>query len=194
MKKSKLEKCKRTADLGDNAASTFVNYGVEKKKEGKYKLSRILVLCGYILFVVGFAGFFISKNILPIIAIVPVLTYILVLATWRFVSIEYEYCILDGEFRMIKLYGAKSQRELCSVRVSAMKAIVPYTGEYKAAADAVPSSRRIEAVSSMASPDIYYALFDEDGEEYAVFFEATEKTLKALKYYNSNTVVTKTVR
>ncbi len=192
MKKSKLEKCIRTADLGDNAASTFVNYGVEKKKEGKYKLSRILMLCGYVLFVTCFAGFFISMNILPIIAIVPVLTYILVLATWRFVSIEYEYCILDGEFRMLKLYGAKSQRELCRVRVSAMKAVAPYTGEYKAVTDAIPTERCIEAVSSMSAPDIYYATFDDDGEEYAVFFEATEKTLKVLKYYNSNTVVTKT--
>ncbi len=35
MKKSKLEKCIRTADLGDNAASTFANYGVEKKKRRK---------------------------------------------------------------------------------------------------------------------------------------------------------------
>ncbi len=192
MKKSKLEKCIRTADLGDNAASTFVNYGVEKKKEGKYKFFRILMLCGYVLFVAGFAGFFISMNILPIIAIVPVLTYILVLATWRFVSIEYEYCILDGEFRMLKLYGAKSQRELCRVRVSAMKAVAPYTDGYKAAADVVSAENRIEAVSSMSSPDVYYAIFDDDGEECAVFFEATEKTLKALKYYNSNVVVSNT--
>ena len=193
MKKSKLEKCIRTADLGDNAASTFVNYGVAKKKEGKYKLSRILMICAYVLFVVCFAGFFISMNILPIIAIVPVLTYILVLATWRFVSIEYEYCILDGEFRMLKLYGAKSMRELCRVRVSATKTVAPYSGEYKPAADKVPMANRIESVSSMSSPDVYYAVFDEDGEECAVFFEVTEKTLKVLKYYNSNVVLTKTI-
>ncbi len=152
------------------------------------------MVCGYILFVVGFAGFFIGMNILPIIAIVPILTYILVLATWRFVSIEYEYCILDGEFRMLKLYGSKSMRELCRVRVSAMKAVAPYTGEYKAAADNIKAANRIEAVSSMSSPDIYYAIFDEDGEEYAVFFEANEKTLKVLKYYNSATVLAKTTR
>ncbi len=192
MKKSKLEKCIRTADLGDNAASTFVNYGVEKKKEGKYKLARALMVCGYALFVVGFAGFFIGMNILPIIAITPVLTYILVLATWRFVSIEYEYCILDGEFRMLKLYGSKSMRELCRVRVSAMKAIAPYAGEYTAAADIVKAENRIEAVSSMSSPDIYYAIFDADGGEHVVFFEATEKTLKVLKYYNSSIILAKT--
>lgn len=175
MKKSKLEKCIRTADLGDNASGMFVNYGVAKKKEGKYRLCRVLMLFAYALFVIGFAGFFIYMNILPIIAITPILTYILVLATWRFVSIEYEYCILDGEFRMLKLYGLKSMRALCRVRVSSMKTVAPYSGEYKPAADALKSANRIEAVSSMKAADIYFATFDDDGEEYAVFFEATEK-------------------
>lgn len=192
MKKSKLEKCIRTADLGDNAASMFVNYGVAKKKEGKYSLFRILMLCAYALFVIGFAGFFIAMNILPIIAIVPVLTYILVLATWRFVSIEYEYYILDGEFRMLKLYGSKSMRELCRVRVSAMKTIAPYSGEYKVAADEVKIQNRIESVSSMDAPDVYYAIFEDGGEECVVFFEVIEKTLKALKYYNSEVIAGKT--
>ena len=189
---AKMEKYVRIADLGDNAASTFVNYGVEKKKEGKYKLCRTLMLCAYVLFVIGFAGFFISMNILPIIALVPILTYILVLATWRYVSIEYEYYILDGEFKMLKVYGSKGQRELCRVRVSAMKNIAPYSGEYKALADSVKAINRIEAVSSMSAADIYFATFDKDGEEYAIFFEATEKTLKVLRYYNQNTVVSKT--
>ena len=192
MKKSKLEKCIRAADLGDNAASMFVNYGVEKKKAGKYRLSRVLMLCAYALFVSGFVGFFISMNILPIIAIVPVLTYILVLATWRFVSIEYEYCILDGEFRMLKLYGSKSMRELCRVRVSAMKAIAPYSGEYKATADAIKAENRIESVSSMSAPDVYYAIFEDNGEDCVVFFEVTEKTLKVLKYYNSEVIADNT--
>lgn len=190
MKKTKLEKYIRTADLGDNAASNFVNFGVKKKLEGQYKLKRTLMILLYVVFVVGFAGFFISQNILPIIALVPVLTWILVFFTWRFVSVEYEYYILDGEFKMIKVYGSKNMRVLCRTRVSNMKAIAPYSGECKAAADAVPN--RIVGVSSMSAHDIYYAIFEEDGEEYAVFFEATEKTLKVLRYYNQDTVIVKT--
>ena len=93
---------------------------------------------------------------------------------------------------MLKLYGAKSQRELCRVRVSEMKTVAPYTGEYRAIADKVPAANRIEAVSSMSAPDAYFAIFNCEGEECVIFFEATEKTLKALKYYNQNVVVSKT--
>lgn len=190
MKKSKLEKYIRTADLGDNAASNFVNYGTKKKPAGKYRLARAFMILLYVAFVVGFAGFFISQNILPIIALVPVLTWILIFFTWRFVSIEYEYYILDGEFKMMEVYGSKNMRVLCRSRVSAMKVIAPYDGEHKAIADAVQN--RIEGVSSMAAHDIYFAIFEKDGTETVVFFEATEKTLKVLRYYNHNTVITKT--
>lgn len=193
-RKIKTEKYTRAADMGDNAASKFVNYGVKKKVEGNYAVKRTLMIVGYILFVLGYAIFFISMNILPIIALLPVLTWILIFFTWRFVSIEYEYYILDGEFRMLEVYGAKSMRELCRVRVSAMKVIAPYRRYIdKDRADAIPAANRIESVSSMSAPDIYYGIFeDSNGEDFVVFFEVTEKTLKVLKYYNSGVEIVKT--
>lgn len=194
MKKAKIEKYSRAADMGDNAASKFVNYGVKKKSEGNYAVKRALMIVGYILFALVYAIFFITMNILPIIALLPVLTWILVFFTWRFVSIEYEYYILDGEFRMLEVYGGKSMRELCCVRVSAMKVIAPYRRYIdKDRADAIPAANRIESVSSMSAPDIYYGIFeDSNGEDCVVFFEVTEKTLKVLKYYNSDIEIVKT--
>ena len=193
MKKAKIEKYTRAADMGDNAASRFVNYGVKKKLEGEYALKRTLMILGYVLFALGYAVFFISANILPIIALLPVFTWILTFFTWRYVSIEYEYYILDGEFSMLEVYGSKSMRELCHVRVSAMKVIAPYHDTNKAEADAIPAVRRIEGVSTMSAPDIYYGIFeDESGEDCVVFFEVTEKALKVLKYYNSEIEVVKT--
>ena len=67
-----------------------------------------------------------TMNILPVIALLPVLTWILTFFTWRFVSIEYEYYILDGEFKLLEVYGAKNMRELCRVRISSMEEIAPY--------------------------------------------------------------------
>ncbi len=192
MKKSKIEKYQRAADMGENAASNFVNFGVKKKSEGSYKLKRTLLLMAYILVPVAIATVFISIKILPILATLPVFTWMFIFFTWRYASIEYEYIILDGEFRMLEVYGAKSMRVLCSTRVSGMTAIAPYNHANKAAADAVPAANRIEAVSSMSASDIYYAVFKDGGEDFVVFFEATEKTLKALRYYNDKTVITKT--
>ena len=193
MKQGKIEKYIRSADIGDNASNNFVNYGVKKKSEGKYKLSRTLAVCGYVVFAAAYFLFFVSMNILPIIALLPVFTWILTFFTWRWVSVEYEYYILDGEMRMLEVYGGKNMRELCRIRVSAMHRIAPYSGEYKSEADAIPAERRIESVSTMSSPDVYFGIYkDSDGNDCALFFEATEKTLKVIKYYNSDVVLVKT--
>lgn len=197
--KSRLEKYVRAADMGDNATGYFVNYGVKKKTDGPLLLQRLLLILGYTAFVAVFAAFcfglILPVKVPPLFAFVILFTCIIVFFTWRYVQIEYEYIILDGEFRMLKIYGSRQMRELCRVRVSAMKAIAPYTGEYMAAADAVPASRRIMAVSSPSAADIYYAIFaDADGVDTAVFFEVTEKTMKVLRYYNSAVVITKTLR
>ncbi len=194
MAKKKLEKYFRSADMGDNAAITFVNYGVKKKSEGKYRLARVFMISAYIVFVAGFFTFFATMNILPVIALLPVLTWILIFFTWRFVSIEYEYYILDGEFKLLKVYGSKNMRELCRVRISSMGEIAPYKDGNRRI-DAIPEENRIYGVSTMKDPDIYYAIFkDEKDTKCAVFFEATEKTLKGLKYYKSDIEVVKTTR
>ena len=196
--KNKMERYVRVADAGDNAASTFVNFGVKKKPAGTLKRNRILLVCGYVLFGVLYAMFFLGMLGVPIklpmgITFLPLLIWIAVFFTWRYVSVECEYQILDGEMRAMEIYGSKNMRELCRVRVSAMEKIAPYRDEYKAEADAIPENCRCACVSSMDAPDLYYAIFtDKDSDRCVLFFEATEKTLKVLRYYNSETVMSKT--
>ena len=48
--------------------------------------------------------------------------------------------------------------------------------------------------SHSTAEDQYYATFEENGKKCVVYFEATEKTLKLLRYYNPVTVVTKVSR
>ncbi len=195
----KLEKYVRAADMGDNAASNFVNYGVKKKTDGQLMVKKLFLILGYTLFVAVFAAFcfgiILPIKIPPLFAFVILFTCILVFFTWRYVQVEYEYIILDGEFKMLEIFGSKQMRELCKVRVSAMTIIAPYSGEHKTAADAIPTEKRIMSISSPSASDIYYAVYkNSEGDDCAVFFEATEKTLKVLRYYNSDTIVTKTLR
>ena len=198
MTKGKMEKYVRMADAGDNAASTFVNYGVKKKPDRELKRNRALLLGGYILYAILYLMFFLGALGVPIklpmaITFLPVTLWIIVFFTWRYVSVECEYQILDGEMKFMEIYGSKNMRELCRVRVSAMTRIAPYSGEYKAEADAISEDNRCLCVSSMDASDIYFAKFKNvAGEDCVVFFEATEKTLKVLRYYNSETIVTKT--
>lgn len=198
MARGKLEPYVRVADAGDNAASTFVNFGVKKKPDRKLKRHRFLLLLGYFLFALLYLLFFLGALGVPIklpvaITFLPLFIWMLVFFTWRYVSVECEYRILDGEMTGMEIYGSKSMRTLVRVRVSAMTTIAPYHSEARAEAEKIPAERRILCASSMEAPDLYFALFpNEAGETMALFFEATEKTLKVLRYYNSATVMTKT--
>lgn len=198
LKRGKLEPYIRAADAGENAASSFVNYGVKKKPDGSLKRNRVLLFCGYIVFAILYMMFFLGALGVPIklpvaITFLPLLIWMLVFFTWRYVSVECEYQILDGEMKCMEIYGSKTMRTLCRVRISAMTRIAPYHSDFRAEADAVPSENRCLCASSMDAPDLYFAVFKgEDGADCVVFFEATEKTLRVLRYYNSETVMAKT--
>jgi len=194
-----MEKYVRIADAGDNASNNFVNFGVKKKPDAELKRNRALLLGAYVLYALLYCSFFLGVipgiNIkLPMaLTFLPGTMWIIVFFTWRYVSVECEYQILDGEMKFMEIYGSKNMRELCRVRVSAMTTIAPYTPEYRSALDAIPEENRCYCVSSRDANDIYFGIFkDKAGEDCAVFFEATEKTLKVIKYYNSSVVMSKT--
>ena len=190
-----LEKYRKAAETGENEFSNFVNYAVKKKPEGKYKLHRILMILGYIMFGLIFVTVCLVFTKLPmLIAILPVLTWILVYFTWLWVNIEYEYMIIGGNLRMLEVYGSRYYRELCNVKISSFEQIAPYSGEYADKANSADIVRRIDASSSLSNPDIYYAIYNENGEKRVIFFDVAEKTLKLLKYYNPDVVMSKTRR
>ncbi|MCI8386858.1 MAG: hypothetical protein HFE63_00125 [Clostridiales bacterium] len=188
-----IEKYRKAAEAGENEFSNFVNYGVKKKPEGDYKRKRILVMLGYAVFAIAFAAVCISTKIVMLIALLPVLTWILVFFTWHWVNIEYEYQIINASLKLMEVYGNRYMKQMCDIKISTMSIIAPYNGEYRAMADDTTITERIYGVSSMDNPDVYFAIcHGNNGEKRVIFFEATEKTLKAMKYYNQNVVMSKT--
>lgn len=179
--------------MDSNATVNFAEYRVEKKNEGTHRLKRVGIFIGWslvplITMVIGLAFF------KPLLWLTPVVV-MMVLYTGRYtlnlMNIDYEYCVVSGEFRVDAIHGNAIRKSLAAVRLSDMNAIAPYRDEYKAAADDPAIQKRIEAVSTMSSPDIYYGLYtDEDGLSTVVFFEATAKILKLAKLFNPSTVVT----
>ena len=72
-----------------------------------------------------------------------------------------------------------------------MTVIAPYNGEYKDAADAADIVNRYETCSFLAHPDNYYFIWNnEKGEKSVCIFQATNSTIKIMKFHNRDTVVT----
>jgi len=174
----------------------YAKYTVKKKNEGLYLLARILFIVGYVAIGVGyilFTSFVLSMPALSAISLL--LVWILWFFTFKYVSIEYAYAVADSYIIVAKIYGEKKAKFIMKHKISDMEIIAPYDRHYREQYKLDEITKRYVAVSSMSSPDIYFAVFkDEDGSKALLLFEATNKTLRALKYYNGENTVIRQMR
>jgi hypothetical protein len=187
-----------------NEFSTY-EFAVNQKIEGKWLLARIALIAFYVLYVISLLILgFTAKIIVPLLALIPVTTWILVFITWRFVSVEYEYSITSGELTFAKIFGGRSRRTYLTIRLRDAVRIAPLdNAEHSERAMAYRPEQEFSAISSLRAPDIYYILFEheeKDGQKIKkrrciFYFEATAKALQICRFYNpSATVVTPTQR
>ncbi len=174
------------------AISDTYEYVVQKKNEGGYKTKRILMILGY--FVIAIAEFVICYliSIPQLFALAPVSLWIIYYFTWPNFSIEHEYILIDGNIVFSKIYGGRRRKEIFSMRISAFEKIAPFTSANDSELVAFNPSVEYSAFSSDKNPiDAYYATFTKDnGTRCIFFFEATNRAIRILKYYNPSTVMT----
>ncbi len=187
-----------------NEFSTY-EFAVRQRIEGKWRLARICMICFYVLFVAAWLVFGLTTQIfVPLLALIPVSTWMLVFITWRYVSVEYEYSITAGELTFCKIYGGRSRSKKLTFKLRDAVRIAPLVDEQEAAkATAYHPEREFSAISSLRADDIYFILFEyafrESGKQQkrrAIFyFEATAKALQICRFYNASaTVMTPTRR
>ena len=170
------------------------DYCISKKPEGKYRLCRILMVLGYVAFALAFFFGLYAMHLYQFIAFIVLVEWIVVFFTWRYVSIEYRYEMLSGRIKFFIIYGGRTKKLVLDARIKDYETIAPCD----AATQTELEKQSFESVYRFISTersyeDRYYAIFKNDsGNDCIVYFEATQKALKILKFYNMNTVVTDT--
>lgn len=171
--------------------SDSYEYVVQKKKEGSYNTKRILVIFGYaLLCIIGLIAAAASK-LIQLFALAPILLWITAYFTWPYFSIEYEYTMVDGNITFSTIYGGRKRKENFSIRISSFDFVAPFDKKYDSELISYGATVEFNAFSSDKTPsDPYFALFTDDhGRKCAFFFEATNRSLRILKYYNQSTVM-----
>jgi hypothetical protein len=170
------------------------DYTVAKKVEGKYRLSRILMVFFYVIFGMSYFVGLAIAHLYPIMAFTPLLVWILVFFTWRFVSIEYRYETVSGGIKFYTVYGGKKKKLVLDMRIKDFEEITPFDADAKTRLSSVRFDRSYSfSRSENDDTDKYFATFkDNDGKACIVYFDATEQSLKIMKFYNSDTTVAKT--
>ncbi|MBQ7338158.1 MAG: hypothetical protein IJW40_06860 [Clostridia bacterium] len=166
-------------------------YVVSPAKQPIWRLKRVLAIIGYIAYaLIFFIVGVVTQFLVPMMALIPLTTWILIWFTWRYVSVEYEYSFVSGIMTLTKILGGRTRKKVLEVRIKEMHVIAPYDGEYIKQAEAYKPEKTYDFTSSMQSPDLYFALFETaDARRGIVYFEATKPALKILRYYNQGTVI-----
>ena len=181
----------------DDQATNYVEYSVDKKVEAPDKLKRVLyftfvfaVIIGLILILVKFGGPFIYVTPLIVFLGVPLTKFF-----FRYLQNEYKYTVDRSNFKMELIHGKAKPKLLYETDVKEMEFAVPYDDINR---DKYPD-RDFDAVvkccESMTTPDLYILAFkDKNGKRVLMYFNACQKALKIMNYYNKKIIVSPSLR
>ena len=168
--------------------NTSCEYIIKQKNEGKALTKKIVAVLIYSAFAaISVALISILSPIyfiIPFLIIAAAFLAIIIFASWRFLCVEYEVIIGGGDLLITTIYGRSIRKKTVNVSVASIVEI----GEYGDGAFEEISQLSIQknylCISSLASPDMYYAIFDEDKERAILYFDATDEAITLLKRYN----------
>lgn len=164
---------------------------IPEKKKGKAKTRRVLAIIGYILFFAAVGALLAIVHLPWMIAILPIFEWMLIFFTWPFVAREFEYSMTSGVMTFTVIGAGRTRRKKLELFIKDFKAVKPVSEVSCAAAELPEDAKCYSFVSEPEAQDMYCAVFYDGERDAAVFFEATEKALKILRFYNPSTVVTK---
>lgn len=164
-----------------------------QKSEGRFLIRKLLLLLFYIAFVCGWLVLgVITRIFVPLMALIPLTTWILVFLTWKYTNIDYECSMTSGIITFSKIYGGRSRRMVFEIPIKSIELIAPYNDDYLPSAERYMPKVQYSALSTWKYDSPYFALFENKRGERSIFiFEADEKSLKICRFYNPAATRTK---
>lgn len=172
----------------ENASSGYAEFSVTRMSDGKIKIQRLLYVLLYVAFAVLYCALFLVVwKMAPLIAILPLLVFILWLVTWKFTKIEFTYIVYQGQFHIYRVNGFNKAKEVFSAKINENGGIYPAAdAEYE---KALEGCTVFDYSAGKNMPDLYFAVFPADKMRVAVYFTAATKLLASLRYYGGEKVV-----
>jgi len=164
--------------------SEFCERVVKQRIEGRWLWYRITLIAIYVALALILLSLALSRHI-AFLALLPLLGIPLVMITWRFVCVEYEYSLEGGVLSLAKVYGKRYRTEVFSCEVRRMVLIAPNTEENRERAMRNRPERAYTAVSGKRAENVWLAVMEESEKSFSVFyFEADDELCARLRFYN----------
>lgn len=170
--------------MDEQYSPNYTEFVYEKKAEGTLRAAKVLLIFAYLVFVIAYFLVCYITRFIPVFALCPVFTWILVFFTWRCVSFDVYYTFNHGDMEFGKVQRRKRasrRRPKLKVNVRSAILIAPYseaitTDEYRSA------TKKYDFSSCSASQDRLVAVF-RDTDTIAVIFEKTPAVISLLRSY-----------
>lgn len=158
---------------------SFLEKIVVRKKTAKdYLIMTGAIFGGMVLFFAVQMIPFLSSFFIIIVAAIAYLIYQVIIAR----NIEFEYIVTNGDLDIDKIIARRRRKRIFSANCKDFDIITKLKGGYN---DRRISNvnKRIEAMSSIDSDNVYLITLAYKGEKTVVLFEPDERMLKAFKFY-----------
>ena len=107
---------------------------------------------------------------------------LIVLISWKYLFLEYEYSFCQGTLSIAKIYGKRKRKSLIETDLSKLILVASATEENIQKADNLQPEKRIISVSNEYAEDIWLLVTGEENEpRILIFIEADERALSILK-------------
>ena len=90
-----------------------------------------------------------------------------------------------GDLLITAIYGRSIRKKRINVSVSSILEIGEYGDGAFEEISKLSLQKNYLCISSLSSPNMYYAIFDEDKDRSILYFDATNEAIALLKRYNS---------
>lgn len=154
---------------------------VRNSKQTAKFISGILLYVLY-MFIWIFMGILNPKSSILIFSAGILSCLLIILITWKYFFLEYEYSFCQNTLSISKIYGKRKRKALLDINMQTLIFIASATDESIQKAEHFNPTQRIIAVSNEAAENIWLLVTDEENEPRTlVFIEADERALGILK-------------
>lgn len=170
----------------------FCEYMVKRKKNTNDICKTILfILAGliltyiiltYVYMLIRIYAPFLISFIIPLIALVWYGVYKLI----KKGNVEFEYALTSGELDIDRIENKMRRKRILNlhsrgIRIMAPASSIEYSDNYK-------TLKTIDATSNSGTENVYFAVFDKDGQAQCLLFEPTSKMLDIMHRFNPENI------
>ena len=165
-------------------ASTQFYEKIVKVKNSKQTAKLISGILFYILYISiwAFIGIINPESSILIFTAGILSAILIILITWKYLFLEYEYSFCQSTLTIAKIYGKRKRKSILDVNLQKLTLIASATNENIKKAENLNPEERVIAVSNEYAENIWLIVTGEENEpRILIFIEADDRALSILK-------------